>query len=438
MQSQEIFKQRRQQLAQQMGQKSALVLASGHELIRNGDSHYPFRQDSYFYYLTGFNEPDAVAVLLPAQHGFEYILFNRPRDPNMEMWVGPRAGQAGACQTFGADQSYPIEELEKRLPELFSGCDSIYCSIGRNKRFDKILFRAVNQLRGKVRSGVSAPQQFIDVSLSLDEMRLIKSNAEADVMRKAAKISALAHVKAMQQVKPGMFEYQLQAIVEHEFLQQGAQQLAYNSIVGAGNNACILHYINNHSKINAGDLVLIDAGCEFELYASDITRTFPANGKFSAEQKAIYELVLRAQMEVIRQIKVGLPWIELQKLSDRLITEGLVTLKILKGNIADLIAQDACREYYPHRIGHWLGLDVHDAGAYKPKNHWRELSPGMVFTVEPGIYIPAGSRCDEKWWRIGVRIEDDILVTQTGAEVLTKDVPKQVADIENLMAQSDD
>ncbi len=427
-----IYAQRRKQLEKLMGPNAIALIPSQQEYLRAGDSHYPFRQSSDLYYLTGFTEPEAMAVILTPENSQEFILFNRPRDAAMELWTGKRAGQSGAVENFHADRAFDISEFEKYFVELAEKVDRIYLSFS-----DSALVKKINQLwqqlRAKIRSGTHFPQAMLNLDELLHEMRLFKSADEIKIMQQAADISVAAHKRAMRACRPGKYEYQLEAEIVHECMMQGAQQMAYPSIVGAGNNSCVLHYIDNNCEIKDGDIVLIDAGCEYQLYASDLTRTFPANGKFSPEQKAIYEIVLRANVEAINAIKPGLVWNELQKITDRVITEGLVELGLLKGNITELLEKQACREFYPHRSGHWLGLDVHDVGRYRIAGEWRQLQPGMVFTVEPGIYIPEHVNVPEKWRRIGVRIEDDVLVTETGFHVFSEKLPKNVADIEALM-----
>lgn len=430
------YAKRRQQLMQDIGPLGIVVIPSAAEITRNGDAVYPFRQNSDFYYLTGFNEPDAVLVLSPKRKNGEYILFNRVRDRAHEIWDGPRAGQAGARKTFLADQSFPIEELEAMLPALILGRESIHYPIGRNEKFDQLIIRAMNKVRAQVRSGVAAPMALVDITPSLHEMRLFKSNEEIALMQKAVDISGRAHVRAMEACKPGMYEYQLEAELLHEFQCHGARYPAYNSIVGAGRNTCVLHYVSNDEKIKEGDLVLIDAGAEYHNYASDITRTFPANGRFSAEQRAIYEIVLKAQLAAIKAMKPGAPFSVMQDTVVKVMTQGLIDVGILKGKLATLIEKEAYAPFYMHKAGHWLGLDVHDAGRYRVDGKWRRFEPGMVVTIEPGIYISADiPGVHKKWHHIGIRIEDDVLITKHGNEVLSKNIPKQIADIEALMAR---
>jgi Xaa-Pro aminopeptidase len=428
------YAKRRNTLMKKIGPTGIVILPSAKEVLRNGDAFYPYRQNSDFYYLTGFDEPDAVMVLAPKRKAGEYILFNRVRDRDREIWDGPRAGQEGACKHFLADQAFPIHELEKWLPELMIGRETVHYPIGLNKRFDKILFAAVNKMRAKIRAGMQSPIAFVDISPSIHEMRLFKSPAEIAMIQKAVDITAKAHIRAMEFCKPGLNESQLEAELLYEFLRNGARNAAYTSIVGAGRNTCILHYINNNQTIAKGDMVLIDAGAEYQNYAADITRTFPANGRFTAEQKAIYELVLAAQTSAIKTIKPGAAWMAAQEVIIKIITQGLLDLKILKGDLDTLIEKQAYFPFYMHKSGHWLGLDVHDAGRYKIGEKWRPLKPGMTLTVEPGIYISADiPGVASRWHHIGVRIEDDVLVTDKSNEVLSHRIPKKIADIESIM-----
>jgi len=430
------YAKRRKELMQKIGPNGIVILPAAPESSRNGDAFYAYRQNSDFYYLTGFEEPEAVLVLAPKRKEGEFILFNRVRDRTREIWDGPRAGQEGARKDFLADQAFPISELNDMLPDLFAGRESIHYTLGVTREFDKTLLNSVNQVRAKIRSGMQSPIAFVDIGPSLHEMRLFKSAAEAAVMQKAVDITAKAHIRAMQTCKPGMHEYQLEAELMYEFQRNGARFPAYNSIVGAGRNSCILHYVNNNNQIADGDLVLIDAGCEYYNYASDITRTFPANGRFSAEQRAIYELVLESQLAAIKAVKPGAGWTAPQTVIVKIITQGLMDLGILKGKLDDLIEKEAYFPFYMHRSGHWLGLDVHDVGRYRINNKWRTMQPGMVMTVEPGIYISADiPGVHKRWHNIGVRIEDDVLVTEDGRNNLSQNIPKSIADIEAIMAK---
>jgi Xaa-Pro aminopeptidase len=429
------YAKRRKQLMQQIGPKGIVILTSANTSRRNGDADYAYRQHSDFYYLTGFDEPEAIAILAPKRKEGEFILFNRVRDRTREIWDGIRAGQEGARKTYGANEAYPFADFEKMLPEILENRETIHYAIGANEYFDEMVLSTLNKLRGRIRSGQQAPVAFADVTETIHEMRLIKSPAEIALMRKAAEISAQAHIRAMKFCKPGVNEYQLEAEIMHEFQSNGARHPAYTSIVGGGENACILHYIANDQKVKDGDLVLIDAGAEYNYYAADITRTFPANGRFSDEQRAIYELVLKSQLAALKAVRPGAAWPSMQTAIVKVLTQGLLDLGILKGRLNDLIEKEAYFPFYMHKSGHWLGLDVHDAGRYKVDGKWRTLKPGMVLTVEPGIYISADiPGVHKRWHNIGVRIEDDVLVTAKGCDILSRDVPKSVADIEALMA----
>lgn len=432
----EEYAHRRAQFLKAMPENSIAIICAADEHIRNGDSHYPYRQNSDFYYLTGFSEPEAVAVFIPNRPDGEFILFNRTRDPERETWDGPRAGQDGACTMYGANQAFPIHTLNQHIPTLLENRQRLYYSIGKNIAFNKRILSWLDVVQKKVRSGIKAPEEFWRVEKILHEMRLHKSSTEIAWMRKAADISKKAHRRAMQICRPGMYEYELEAEIQCLFTQNGSRAPAYNHIIGAGKNSCVLHYNDNNALIADGDLVLIDAGAEYENYASDVTRTFPANGRFTKAQRTIYEAVLKTQLAVIEKIKPGVSWHHLQEISERVITEELVRIGLLQGDVEELHSKGAYQQFYMHRIGHWLGLDVHDAGSYRSENgQWRLLKPGMTFTVEPGIYIPANSKdVDPIWWNIGVRIEDDVLVTKDGYEVLSADIPKTIAEIEALMA----
>jgi Xaa-Pro aminopeptidase len=432
--SKQEFARRRKNLMAQLEPNSIAIVPAASEKIRNRDTDYPFRQDSDFYYLSGFAEPDAVLVLLPGRKLGQYILFCRDRDPTMELWNGYRAGPEGACADFGADDAFPVSDIDDILPGLLEGRDRVYYALGRHEEFDRTVMKWVNVIRSRVRTGAHPPGEFLDLDHLLHDLRLYKSAAEVKIMHQAGKISAAAHIRAMQSCRPGVAEYQLEADILHEFGRNGARFPAYNSIVGAGRNGCILHYVENKDIVRDGDLVLIDAGCELEHYAADITRTFPANGRFSKEQKALYELVLKAQLAAIELIKPGNHWNQPHDVTVTVITEGLLELGLLKGSLAKLIEKEAYKDFYMHRAGHWLGMDVHDVGDYKIGDEWRVLEEGMVMTVEPGIYVaPDNSKVAKKWRGIGIRIEDDVLVTKDGCKVLTNDVPKTVADIEALM-----
>ncbi len=428
------YANRRKKLMRKIGHKGIVILPAAKEVYRNGDATYPYRQNSDFYYLTGFHEPDAVLVMVPEHKQGEFILFNRIRDREHEIWDGVRAGQEGAVNDYHADAAYPIAEFNNMLPELLAERDAIYYPLGTHPDFDKQLLQAINKVRGKVRNGMQPPLAFMDITLSLHEMRLFKSDAEIALMQKAVDITGLAHVRAMKKCQPGIYEYELEAELEYEFKRHGARFCAYSSIVGAGKNTCTLHYVDNDQMIADGDLVLIDAGAEYKNYAADITRTFPANGKFSAEQKDIYEIVLASQLAAIKTIKPGTAWEKAQDVIVKVITQGLLDLGILKGKLDMLLEKKAWLPFYMHKSGHWLGLDVHDVGRYQVDGKWRSLQTGMALTVEPGIYISADiPGVKDRWHNIGVRIEDDVLVTDKGCKVLSEKIPKTIADIETLM-----
>ena len=431
------YVQRRAHLMSDMDANSIAIIPSANEIIRNNDVHYPFRQDSDFHYLTGFDEPEAVAVLIPGREHGEYVLFCRERDATRELWDGYRAGPEGACADFGADDAFPIADIDDILPGLIEGRDRVYYSLGRHTEFDAQVMNWVNTIRAGVRSGSHPPEEFVDLNHLLHDLRLYKTKAEIATLKTSAEISARAHMRAMKVCKPGMFEYQLEAEIMHEFGMSGARQAAYSSIVGGGANACVLHYVENRDELKSGDLVLIDAGSDYQYYAADITRTFPVNGKFSAEQAALYQLVLDAQYAAIEATQPGNHWNQPHDATVQVITAGLVKLGLLAGDVNKLIEEEAYKPFYMHRAGHWLGMDVHDVGDYKVNNEWRVLEAGMALTVEPGIYVAVDNMdVDEKWRGIGIRIEDDVLVTKTGNEVLTEGVVKEIADIEALMAQS--
>ncbi|WP_339338677.1 Xaa-Pro aminopeptidase [uncultured Oceanicoccus sp.] len=430
------FARRRKNLMAQMEPDSIAIVPAAKEVIRNRDVEYPFRQDSDFYYLTGFAEPDAVLVLMPGRKHGQYILFCRDRDPKMELWNGYRAGPEGACSDYDADDAFPVSDIDDILPGLLEGRERVYYAMGRHAEFDHKVMQWVNVIRSQVRTGAHPPGEFLDLDHLLHDLRLYKSAAEIRLMKQAGKIAAEAHIRAMKTCKPGIGEYQLEAEIQHEFGRNGARFPAYNSIVGAGKNACILHYTENSGTVKDGDLVLIDAGCELEHYAADITRTFPANGIFSKEQKALYELVLKSQLAAIKTIKPGNHWNQFHDATVKVITKGLVELGLLKGTVSQLIKKEAYKDFYMHRAGHWLGMDVHDVGDYKVGDKWRVLEEGMVMTVEPGIYVaPDNKKVAKKWRGIGIRIEDDVVVTKTGCDVLTKHAPKTVKEIEALMSE---
>lgn len=430
------YRRRRRQLMRMMGGDSIAIIPAAPEAVRNRDVLFPYRQDSDFYYVTGFPEPAAVAVLLPGRSRGEYILFCRERDPAKELWDGALAGQEGAIADYAADDSFPIDDLDEILPRMLEQRSRVFYSMGCNAELDKKLADWVSDIRCRGRAGVHAPTEFVALDHYLHDMRLYKSRAEISRMRKAARISAKAHRHLMRACRPGMFEYQLEAEFAHQCASGGARQQAYPSIVGGGNNACVLHYVDNDAPLAEGDLVLIDAGCELDYYASDITRTFPVGGRFSTPQRQLYQLVLDAQEAAIAKVRPGNHWDDPHKAAVRTLTRGLIKLGLLKGALGKLIKDEAYKRFFMHRTGHWLGMDVHDVGDYKVDGHWRELEPGMVLTVEPGLYVPLGSKgVAKKWQGIGIRIEDDVLVTKDGPEVLSRDAPKTIDEIEQLMAE---
>ena len=428
------FPKRRKRLMDMMGGGSIAVIPTSPVRMRNRDVEYPFRPDSDFYYLTGFAEPDSVAVLIPDRPTGEFILFCRERDEKMETWHGRRAGLEGACDIYGAEDAFPIDDLDDILPGLLEDRERIYYAMGNDPVFDQRVLSWVRQVRDRVRSGVNAPEELISLNHLLHEMRLFKSRKEIAAMRRAAKIAAGAHKRAMQVCKPGLREYQIEAELLHEFMSQGALNPAYPPIVGGGPNSCILHYTENSDVLNDGDMLLIDAGAEYDYYASDITRTFPVNGRFSKEQREVYEIVLESQLAAIDAVRPGNHWNEPHEAAVKIMTEGLVSLGLLNGRTRSLIKDQAYSKYYMHRTGHWLGMDVHDVGDYKLEGEWRLLEPGMVLTIEPGLYLQSHRGLAKKWWNIGIRIEDDVLVTKDGHDVLSKDIVKSIDEIEELMA----
>ncbi len=429
------YARRRKHLMGLMEANSIAIIPSAREVVRNRDTHFPFRQDSDFYYLSGFEEPDAVLVLIPGRRHGQYVMFCRDKDPTREQWDGFRAGPEGACSDYKADDAFPIGDIDDILPGLIEGRERVYYSMGRSSEFDQQIMAWVNSIRSKVATGAVPPGEFTDLDHMLHDLRLVKSAAEQRLMRRAGTISARAHCRAMRYCKPGRFEYQLQAELEHEFALAGARYPAYASIVAGGANGCVLHYIENSAKLKDGDLVLIDAGCELDNYASDVTRTFPVNGRFSPAQRAIYELVLKAHGAALEQIRSGNHWNQPHDATVEVITSGLVALGLLRGRVSNLIKKGAYRDFYMHRAGHWLGLDVHDVGDYQVGGEWRQLETGMVLTVEPGIYIaPDNTRVAKKWRGIAVRIEDDVVVTPEGYRILNEGVPREPEEIEALMA----
>lgn len=431
------FARRRKRLMDLVEPGSIIIQPNAPERVRNRDVYYPFRSDSDFYYLSGFPEPESVLVLVPDRPQGEFLLFCREKDAEQETWHGRRAGLEGACAEYGADDAFPITDLDDILPGLLENKERIYYTMGRYVEFDQRLVSWLNRVTSKGRAGVHAPDQFVSLGHVVHEMRLFKSSQELKAMRRAAKIAAEAHKRAMAVCRPGMREYQVEAELLHCFMQHGARAPAYPSIVGSGANSCILHYTENTATMKDGDLLLIDAGAEYDYYASDVTRTFPVGGEFSEAQRLAYEIVLEAQAAAIAEVRPGNGWNEPHEAAVEVITRGLVDLGILKGRLRKLIDAEAYRPYYMHKTGHWLGMDVHDVGDYKLADEWRIFEPGMVTTIEPGLYFAASIRdLPQAWWNIGIRIEDDVLVTETGHEVLTIEAPKSVDDVHTVMQRS--
>ena len=425
-----MYARRRAQLATLM-EEGVAVIRTAPERARNRDSSYPFRFDSYFHYLTGFPEPEAVMVLC-AGNTAKSILFCREKDIEREIWDGFRYGPDKAREVFGFDETFPVARIDELLPQLLANQSVVFCDVGADPGWDQQVIGWINKVRAQVRSGVSAPGEIRDIRRILDDMRLVKDEHEIATMKRAAAISSQAHRRAMGATRPGMHEYELEAELIHEFRRQGAQSPAYTSIVAGGANACVLHYVQNDAVLNAGEVVLIDAGCELDGYASDITRTFPVSGKFSGPQRDIYQLVLTAQAAAIAQVKPGNEWEAPHDAAVKVLAQGMVDLGLCNGSADGVIESGDYRRFYMHRTGHWLGMDVHDAGDYKRDGAWLALKPGMVLTVEPGCYVRPGEGVPEKFWNIGVRIEDDALVTGSGCEIITS-APKSIDEIEALM-----
>lgn len=432
------FQERRDRLAEEMGPHSIAIIATSPVAMRNRDADYKFRADSSFFYLTGFAEPEAVAIIETFEsidEGYTYSLFCRERDREMEIWHGYRAGVDGAVEDYDADEAYAIDLLDEEIIEKLLNKQKLFYRMGQQADFDARVAKWIAQANGESRKGTSAPAQVIQLDRILDEMRLHKSPQEIELMQIASTISAQAHTRAMQAVKPGMMEYALEAELNYIFGQNGCVP-SYNSIVGGGANGCILHYVENDKVLKDGDLVLIDAACEYQLYASDITRTFPVNGKFSPEQKALYEVVLKAQLAAIDAVRIGNSYKEPHRIAVRILVQGLLDLGLMQGDIEQIIESESFHQFYMHGTGHWLGMDVHDVGSYKIEGEWRAYEEGMTVTVEPGLYIaPDDETVDVKWRGIGIRIEDDVVVTKNGPRVLTAAVVKTVEEIEALMAQ---
>lgn len=415
-----------------IGEDGIAILPSAPVRIRSRDVQYRYRQDSDFYYLTGFAEPDSVAMLAPGRDKGEYVLFCRERDQAREQWDGSRAGPDGAVDIFAADDAFPIDDIDDIIPGFIESRSRVYYMMGAYSDFDQRITEWVRSLKNRESAGIHTPQEFVALDHILHDMRLYKSGREITAMRKAAAIAVRAHKRAMTQIRPGMFEYEVEAEYLHEFRRHGAAP-SYSPIVGSGANACTLHYIENNGRLEDGDLLLVDAGCEHDYYASDVTRTMPVSGRFSPEQRAVYDIVLEAQLAAIDKTVKGNHWNDPHDAAVRIITKGLRKIGLLDGSLPRLIKDGAYREYFMHRTGHWIGMDVHDVGDYKVGPEWRCLEPGMVTTVEPGIYIPASRTVPAKWRNIGVRIEDDVAVTSSGPDVLSKGLPKDADEIERLM-----
>ncbi len=428
------YARRRRQLMRMAGADAIVIVAAAPERVRNNDAHYPYRQDSDFHYLTGFGEPDAVLALVPGRKAAEAILFCRERDTERERWDGARVGTEGAVRLLGMDDAFPIDDIDDILPGLIEGRTRVYYHFGRDTEFDLKLIGWVNRVRAQVRQGAKPPHEFVALPHLLHDLRLYKSRGELRLMRKSAKIAADAHVRAMRATRPGMNEHEVEAELLHAFRKQGAVP-SYEPIVGGGANGCVLHYRANNAPLRDGDLLLIDAGAEVECYASDITRTFPINGRYTPEQRALYDIVLAAQLAAIDEVRAGRPFDAYHDAAVRTITKGLIKLGLLAGSLDKNLSEHAYRAFYMHKTGHWLGLDVHDVGDYRVDGEFRVLEPGMVVTVEPGIYIaPDAKGVPAKFRGIGIRIEDDVVVTDGEPEVISADVPKHADEIEALMA----
>ena len=428
-----VYRKRRDAVLKSMRERSGggvALVPTAAEVPRNRDSLYPFRHDSYFYYLSGFPEPEAVIALVADAEGDRHVLFCRERNEEREIWDGFRYGPDAAKEIFGFDEAHPIAALHDKLPEIASNRPALFTPLGLFEPWDRKVTELLNEVRNRVRTGVAAPDEVVDVRATLDTMRLVKDEHEVALMRRACAISSAAHRRAMGATRPGMFEYQIEAELLHEFLREGAQAVAYSSIVASGPNACVLHYRDNNRQMNDGDLLLIDAGCEYQGYASDITRTFPVNGKFSGPQKAVYEAVLAAQLACIDAVKPGASFHDYHAVAERVLAQGFIDLGLVTGSLDAVLESGSYRQFYMHRAGHWLGMDVHDAGLYQVRGESMRLVPGMVLTVEPGAYIRPAANVPEAFWNIGVRIEDDVLVTADGVENLTASTPKFVADVE--------
>ncbi len=428
-----LYASRRNRLISQM-QRGIAVIPTAPEVLRNGDAHYPYRFDSHFHYLTGFDEPEAVLVLI-ADAVPQSILFCRAKDTEREIWDGFRHGPDGAKEKFGFDAAFSIAQLDDKLTGLMGNQPVLFHPLGAHAQWDNRILALRACVQAQARSGITAPNEIHDIRMLLDEMRLIKDSDELATMRRSAAISAAAHIRAMRATRPGKMEYEIEAELLHEFRKNGAQAPAYTSIVAGGANACVLHYISNNAPLQDGDLLLIDAACEVDGYAADITRTFPVNGRFNGAQKDVYELVLSAQVAAIAAARPGAHWNEPHDAAVRVLAQGFVDLKLCHGSVDTVLESGSYKRFYMHRTGHWLGMDVHDVGAYKLDNNWRALQPGMALTIEPGCYIRPADDVPQTFWNIGIRIEDDVAITAQGCEVLTEAAPKTVMAIEDLMRQ---
>lgn len=431
----EEFAKRRRQLMRMVGPDGIVILPSAPVKTRSRDVEFRYRQDSDFYYLTGFDEPDSVAVLLPGRDKGEYLMFCRDRDPDRELWDGYRAGQIGAVREFGADDAFPIDDIDDILPGIMESCSRVYYTMGMYPEFDARMAEWVNVLRGRLSRGAQTPHEFVALDHLLHDMRLYKSRSEISAMRRSAKVAVEAHKRAMRVTCPGLYEYEVESEFTHEFRRNNADN-SYSPIVGGGANGCVLHYVENNAELKDGDLLLIDAGCELDYYASDITRTFPINGRFSPEQRAVYEIVLAAQRAAIDKTVVGNHWNEPHDAAVRVIAQGLKKLGLIEGPLKKIIADATYAEFFMHRTGHWIGMDVHDVGDYKVDDEWRMLEVGMVTTVEPGIYIGNDRHIPKAFRNIGVRIEDDVAITRKGPDVLSKGLVSAPDDVEALMASA--
>lgn len=431
------YRQRRLSLIERMRRSGGgvAVIPTAAEQTRNRDTHFPYRADSYFQYLTGFTEPDAVLVIVAGQGdaAAQSMLFCREKNLEREIWDGFRHGPQGACDVFGFDAAHAIGELDAKLPDLLADQPALWFSIGHDAGWDGRIATALNKVRAESRSGKRAPAAIRDVRAELDAMRLVKDEAELAVMRRAAEISTAAHIRAMRFAAPGRFEYEVEAELLHEFRRRGCEYPAYTSIVAGGANACVLHYVGNDQILKDGDLLLIDAGGELGGYASDITRSFPVNGRFSGPQAAVYDLVLAAQTAAIDALRPGATFAEPHEAALKILAQGMIDLKLLQGSLDGVLEAESYKRFFMHRTSHWLGKDVHDAGEYKEGEHWAPLAPGMVLTIEPGCYIRPADDVPEDFWNIGVRIEDDAVITADGSEIITLAAPKKIADIEALM-----